>query len=53
MTTSPSPLRAKHREAVASVKLAYPPGHPERLELLRRCDALALRIAQAEKAGKK
>jgi hypothetical protein len=52
MTTTAT-LRAKHREAVASVKLAYAPGHPQRLELLRRCDALAQRIAQTERAKSK
>jgi hypothetical protein len=52
MTTSPSPLRVKHREAVLAVKRAYAPGDSRRLELLRQCDAAALKIAAVERKAK-
>jgi hypothetical protein len=51
MTTN---WRAKHREALAAVRAALPPGDPRRYEMLKQIDlaAVAIRAAETKKARK-
>jgi hypothetical protein len=51
-TVTTQRARRAHAEAVLAVKVAYAPGDSRRLELLRQCDAAALRIAQVERKAK-